>query len=44
LTVFFSMSANNSIAIGINRDSVYRYAAALSPSTEPKLPCPSISG
>jgi hypothetical protein len=26
------------------RDSVYRMAAAVSPSTEPKLPWPSISG
>ena len=26
------------------RTSVYRMAAALSPSIEPKLPCPSTSG
>ena len=43
-TVFLSMSPSISVAIRVRRDSVYRYAAAGSPSTEPKFPCPSTSG
>ena len=43
-TVFLSMSLSISIAIVVSRASVYRYAAAGSPSTEPKFPCPSTSG
>ena len=43
-TVFLSMSPSISIAIRVRRHSVYRYAAAGSPSTEPKLPWPSTSG
>ena len=42
--VFLSMSPNISIAMRVRRASVYRYAAAGSPSTEPKLPWPSTSG
>ena len=42
--MFFSMSRKSNSAIALRRDSVYRYAAAESPSTEPKLPWPSISG
>jgi hypothetical protein len=43
-TVFLSMSPSISMAIGVRRASVYRYAAAGSPSTVPKFPCPSTSG
>ncbi len=43
-TVSLSMSASISWAILSKRISVYRMAAALSPSTDPKLPWPSISG
>ena len=43
-TVFLSMSASISTATRVRRASVYRYAAAGSPSTEPKFPCPSTSG
>ncbi len=43
-TVFLSMSASISIAIGVSRASVYRYAAAGSPSIDPKFPWPSTSG
>ena len=43
-TVFLSMSASISIDMRVSRASVYRYAAAASPSTEPKLPWPSTSG
>ncbi len=43
-TVSFSMSASNSIAIGVRRASVYLIAAGGSPSIEPKFPCPLISG
>ena len=43
-TVSFPMSASISIEILLRRASVYRIAAAPSPSTEPKLPCPSTSG
>jgi len=43
-TVFLSMSVSISTATFVRRDSVYRYAAAGSPSTEPKFPCPSTSG
>ena len=37
-TVSLSISLNNSLPILDIRDSVYRIAAALSPSTDPKLP------
>ncbi len=43
-TVFLSMSSSVVIATRVSRASVYRYAAAASPSTEPKFPCPSTSG
>ena len=43
-TVSLSMSARSMSAIFSRRDSVYRMAAAESPSTEPKLPWPSTSG
>ncbi|MNC89220.1 hypothetical protein D3C83_51240 [compost metagenome] len=43
-TVSLSMSASSSVAMRVSRASVYRYAAAPSPSTEPKLPWPSTSG
>ncbi len=42
-TVFLSKSLNISRANGVILASVYLIAAALSPSTEPKLPCPSTS-
>ena len=42
-TVSFSISARRSDAILLRRASVYLMAAAESPSTEPKLPCPSTS-
>ena len=38
------MSRSISIASGVMRASVYRMAAGLSPSMEPKLPWPSTSG
>jgi hypothetical protein len=38
------MSVSISPAIGLMRASVYRSAAGGSPSTEPKFPCPSMSG
>ncbi len=37
-TVFWSMSANSSSAMGARRASVYRMAAGGSPSTLPKFP------
>ena len=40
LTVSFSISLNNSSASAVILASVYRIAAALSPSTDPKFPCP----
>ena len=43
LTVSFSISRKSSMASGAMRASVYRKAAAESPSIEPKLPCPSTS-
>ena len=43
-TVSFSMSSTRLMATEVMRASVYRYAAGGSPSTEPKLPCPSMSG
>ena len=43
-TVSLLMSASISMDIFDRRASVYRMAAAPSPSTEPKLPCPSTSG
>ena len=43
-TVSLSMSASSSSAIRDKRASVYRIAPGGSPSTLPKLPCPSISG
>ena len=43
-TVSFSRSRSSSMARGAMRASVYRMAAAESPSTEPKLPWPSTSG
>jgi hypothetical protein len=43
-TVPMSISSSSSLAIGVKRASVYRIAAAPSPSREPKLPWPSISG
>ena len=43
-TVSFSISARISVATAASRASVYRYAAAGSPSMEPKLPWPSTSG
>ena len=43
-TVFLRISESSSIASGLRRASVYRYAAAASPSREPKLPCPSTRG
>ena len=42
-TVSFSRSFNNSEDNFVIRDSVYLIAAALSPSIEPKFPCPSTS-
>ena len=42
-TVSLSMSRSISSARGAMRASVYRIAAALSPSMEPKLPWPSTS-
>ena len=43
-TVFFRISPISSIASGRSLASVYRIAAGLSPSSEPKLPWPSTSG
>ena len=43
-TVFLSISSSMCLAIRSSRLSVYRIAAGGSPSIEPKLPCPSISG
>ena len=43
-TVSFPMSASISMEILESLASVYRIAAAPSPSTEPKFPCPSTSG
>ena len=43
-TVSLLRSAVISIDILLSLASVYRMAAAPSPSTEPKLPCPSTSG
>ena len=43
-TVFLSRSFSISSAMRARRASVYRMAAAESPSTEPKFPCPSTSG
>ena len=42
-TVFFSRSLSISPATFVILDSVYLMAAALSPSIDPKLPCPSTS-
>ena len=44
LTVSLLMSASISMEILLRRASVYRIAAAPSPSTDPKFPCPSTSG
>ena len=44
LTVSLLMSASISIEILLSLASVYLIAAAPSPSTEPKFPCPSTSG
>ncbi len=45
LTVSSSIEATISIAAADSRASVYRIAAGeSSPPSEPKLPCPSISG
>ena len=43
-TVFWSISAKSSSAMGARRASVYRMAAGGSPSMLPKLPCPVING
>ena len=43
-TVSFSMSRSIWSARGVMRASVYRMAAGLSPSMEPKFPWPSTSG
>ena len=43
-TVFFSISFSMYSAIFESLASVYLMAAALSPSTLPKFPCPSMSG
>ena len=43
-TVSLSMSSRSSIARAVRRASVYRYAAAESPSTDPKFPWPSTRG
>ena len=43
-TVFLPISASISMEIRLNLASVYRIAAAPSPSMEPKFPCPSTSG
>ena len=43
-TVSLPISANISMEIRLKRASVYRIAAAPSPSTEPKFPCPSTNG
>ena len=43
-TVFLSSPDNSSMLILESLASVYRMAAAPSPSSEPKLPCPSTSG
>jgi len=43
-TVLLSISDRVSSAIFLSLASVYLIAAGLSPSTDPKLPCPSISG
>ena len=42
-TVSFSRSFNISLESLVMRDSVYLMAAALSPSMDPKFPCPSTS-
>ena len=43
-TVSFSISASISSAIFLSLASVYLIAAGLSPSTDPKFPCPSTRG
>ena len=43
-TVSLLMSAVSSMEILLKRASVYLMAAAPSPSTEPKFPCPSTRG
>ena len=43
LTVSLSRSLNISLVSRVILDSVYLIAAALSPSIEPKFPCPSTS-
>ena len=43
-TVSFFISASISMDTLLSLASVYRIAAAASPSTEPKFPCPSTSG
>ena len=43
-TVSFSISFNISAVMGASFASVYRIAAGESPSSEPKLPCPSTNG
>ncbi len=43
-TVSLSMSSTRVIATGDIFASVYRWAAGGSPSTDPKLPWPTISG
>ncbi len=43
-TVSFSRSVSRASAYLVSRASVYRIAAGESPSTEPKLPCPSTRG
>ena len=43
-TVSLLISASISIAILLSLASVYLIAAAESPSTEPKFPCPSTKG
>ncbi len=43
-TVSLLMSASISIEIFVSLASVYRMAAAPSPSTDPKFPCPSTRG
>jgi len=43
-TILYFKSSKNKLLILDNLASVYLIAAALSPSIEPKLPCPSIKG
>ena len=43
-TVSWSMFARSSSAMGASLASVYRMAAGGSLSSEPKFPCPTISG